>query len=437
VVDSEDAAGAAKRRLGTTIRGTSLSGEYRLDTLIGIGGMAAVYGASPRNDEQRRVAIKILHASVAADTRRRFQREPFIANSVGHRGAVRVLEADTAEDGAGFLVMEMLEGETVEAVCERAGGRLPLRRVAEIAHELLEVLAAAHDHGIIHRDIKPANLFLTRAGDLKVLDFGIARGGAVGGGTTEGMIMGTPCFMAPEQAWGQQDLIDVRSDVWAVGATMFRLVSGRCVHEGRCDPYEVIVAVRSRPAQSIRAAAPETPQGFVAAIDRALALGREARWPSAREMAGALREAYSGAFGSPMPGAGPQRGQTWDVSSRPPPVSEPIPLPRHPRPWRATWAGVAIAGGIVGAAVLVGRHRAASPSLPAAVTPVPIAEVPLPTPTPSPSAPDPPVTVLERSPVRSATPPPARATVPSSGGGRRNCQPYVDDAGIKIHPCGQ
>src|SRR5262249_28072444 len=178
-----------------------------------------------------------------------------VGNAVGHPGAVRVLDDDVAEDGAAFLVMELLEGETLYARAKRSGGRLPLREVLALARELCDVLAAAHDKGVVHRDIKPENLFLTTDRVLKVLDFGIARGGAarqggastgdggaqgapVPGATRAGAALGTPAFMPPEQAVGQSREVDARTDLWSAGATIFSLLSGQLVHDA---PTEELV----------------------------------------------------------------------------------------------------------------------------------------------------------------------------------------------------
>jgi serine/threonine protein kinase len=137
--------------------------------------MAVVYSATHRM--QKQFAVKMLHPelSLREDLRQRFLREGVAANSVKHPGAVAVTDNDTTEDGAAFLVMELLEGDEVQRLCEMYGGRMPVERVLAIAHQLLDVLAAAHVKAIVHRDIKPANLFVTYEGQLKVLDFGIAR----------------------------------------------------------------------------------------------------------------------------------------------------------------------------------------------------------------------------------------------------------------------
>src|SRR5579863_8367255 len=136
--------------------------------------------------------------------RQRFLLEGWLANAVGHEGAVKVLDDDESEDGSLFLVTELLEGETLEDRRLRLGGRLPCDEVLLVTDQVLSVLMAAHAKGVVHRDLKPENLFLTRAGQIKVLDFGIARIRelTVATSTTESreMVGGTPAYMAPEQA---------------------------------------------------------------------------------------------------------------------------------------------------------------------------------------------------------------------------------------------
>src|SRR5215471_14765237 len=214
--------------------GTVLNGKWRLDEVLGIGGMATVYAAIHRN--QKRVAIKMLHPEVSIDQQvtSRFTREGYVANTVGHPGAVSVLDDDVTEDGAAFLVMELLEGETLDHRWEKRGTLTP-SEVLGIADQVLDVLVAAHAKGILHRDLKPENLFLTRSGQVKVLDFGIARvreltAGQTAGSTRSGSLLGTPAFMAPEQARGRWQDVDERTDLWALGATMYTLMSGRFVH---------------------------------------------------------------------------------------------------------------------------------------------------------------------------------------------------------------
>jgi serine/threonine-protein kinase len=288
----------AAARIGNTV-----SKKYRLERLIGVGGMAAVYEAVHRNGLH--VAIKILHPqlSIDADLRTRFMREGYVANKVKHRGAVRVLDDDRAEDGSVFLVMELLEGETIDALFHRSGSGLPLREVCQLADQLLDTLSAAHDHKVVHRDIKPENLFLTSEGVLKVLDFGIARlreESAPEAATRTGRTMGTPAFMPPEQALGRSKEIDGQTDLWAVGATMFTLASGQFVHQAE-TVEEMIVFAGSRSARKLVEALPSAPPVIASVIDRALAKDKEHRWPHARAMRAALTQAYRDAYGAKPP----------------------------------------------------------------------------------------------------------------------------------------
>src|SRR5215471_16950561 len=155
--------------------GRLVGGKWRLDALIGVGGMAAVYMATHRNGSM--AALKILHEDIArnGEVRERFLREAYIANKVDHAGTVRVLDDDTDEQGAPYIVMELLRGESIDRRAEKAGGRLSVAETLEIVDQTLAVLEAAHKQAIVHRDLKPENLFWTDQGQLKVLDFGIAR----------------------------------------------------------------------------------------------------------------------------------------------------------------------------------------------------------------------------------------------------------------------
>lgn len=271
---------AAQRRLGTWLRG-----KYRLDRVLGVGGMAVVYAATHRNGH--RVAIKMLHAALSldGDLVRRFLDEGHKANAVDHPGVVKVTDDDCTEDGAAFVVMELLDGATLEALRENSGGTLEPVPVAAVAVQLLDVLAVAHVRGLIHRDIKPDNIFVTRAGEVKVLDFGIARlrDGAPGARTATGLAMGTPAFMAPEQAFGKMRDIDARTDVYAVGATMFSCLTSQCVHVGETAAELVIRAATVR-ALRLEVVMPEIWHELADLVDRATAFAREERWQSASAM---------------------------------------------------------------------------------------------------------------------------------------------------------
>ncbi len=279
----------AETRVGTVLRE-----KYRIERVIGIGGMASVYAATHRNG--RRVALKLLHPelSIRADLRQRFLREAQAANAVKHPGVVAVIDDDVADDGAAFLVMELLEGQSVEELWEANGRRLPPKTVLALAFDLCEVLAVAHEAGVVHRDLKPANLFVTREGALKVLDFGIARVRDEAGprATQTGSVLGTPAFMAPEQASGLVSELGPLTDIWAVGATMFTLLSGRAVHDGQSGQHIVFLAA-TRPAPSLASVSPEAPPEVVGIVDRALALQKAERWASAAAMRTAVGEAMT------------------------------------------------------------------------------------------------------------------------------------------------
>jgi hypothetical protein len=291
--------------------GMVLSGKWTLESVLGAGGMATVYAAIHRNG--KRVAVKMLHADLSHDqeVRGRFLLEGYAANAVQHDGAVSVLDDDVAEDGSAFIVMELLEGETLEARWERLGRTLPAREVLAMFDQLLDVLSAAHGKNVVHRDIKPENLFLTKSGTIKVLDFGIARvldgENARPNSTRAGMLMGTPAFMAPEQARARWDEVDGRTDLWAVGATMFTLMSGRHVHEAANEQEQLILSATRR-AAPFATVASGVPAPVEAIVDRALAFERDDRWQDAGAMQRAVRTALDSLGGPERLAAGFARG---------------------------------------------------------------------------------------------------------------------------------
>jgi len=285
--DDEHTRGAAARL------GEFVGGRWQLDSLIGIGGMASVYAATHRNGN--RVAIKILHPELSTDgdLRQRFIDEGYVANRVKHAGIVSVFDDGETAEGLAFLVMDLLQGQTLE---ERLRDRetLPPREVLAICAGLLDVLAAAHDEGIVHRDIKPANIFITHDGTVRLLDFGIASSIVPGHphATQSGTTMGTPSFMSPEQARGHWAKVDGRTDLWAVGATMFTALTGRPVHAANTTNEELLAAM-TRTAPSLRAIVPGAPKRLVRLVDRALAFKQSERWSSARIMQSAMRAIQS------------------------------------------------------------------------------------------------------------------------------------------------
>ncbi len=263
--------------------------------------MANVYAATHRNGSK--VALKILHKSLASDVAlcERFAREGYFANAIGHPGVVRAIDDDMTEDGCPFLVLELLEGETLDERRRREGGTLPLAWLLPVADSILDVLAAAHAHEIVHRDVKPSNIFITSAGVVKVLDFGVARwndGKSSSPMTKVGMVVGTPAYMPPEQALGRREEVDAKSDLWAVGATLFMALSGESVHAGGDAKAKLIATARSA-ARPLRDVAPDVPRAVAAVIDRALAFHKGARWADAESMREALRWAGLNRDGAP------------------------------------------------------------------------------------------------------------------------------------------
>ena len=264
--------------------GTLLDGKWTLETFLGYGGSAAVYGASHRNG--KRGAVKVLHAHCAADPDlvSRFLREGYLANKIAHPGVVSVLDDDRAPDGTTYLVMELLEGRSFERHGRGAAPPLTVPEALQVADDLLDVLVAAHATGLVHRDIKPANIFLTSNGQLKVLDFGIARlsEGTHEGATQTGMLMGTPAFMPPEQARGRWQEVDARSDIWAVGVTLSALLTGRRPRTAD-TPAEELLAAMTHPMPSLRTIMPDAPPELIAIIDRAYAFERADRLAAGNE----------------------------------------------------------------------------------------------------------------------------------------------------------
>ena len=273
----------ARARLGQRV-----GGRWLLERVLGTGGMGAVYAA--RSPEGHVAAVKILHPEMGArrEVRERFLREGKAANTIGHPGVVRMLGEGDGDEA--FLAMELLEGETLRDRVRRHG-RLPLEEVLSFAEQVLDVLVVAHARGVVHRDLKPDNLFVTLDGRIKVLDFGLARllDGVPGRQQTRtGVALGTLAYMAPEQALGRRGEIDGRVDVFALGATMFRVLSGRGVHEAESEA-ELLMAMASRPAPPLTSLVPSAPAGVAAVVDLALAFSRDARYPDARTMLNDLR----------------------------------------------------------------------------------------------------------------------------------------------------
>ena len=305
--------------------GKVLADKWRIEAKLARGGVATVYRATHRQGQV--AAIKIMHPELASneEVRKRFLREGYAANKVGHPGVVGVLDDDVDENGTAYIVMELLEhGEELEVRRERLGGRLTVAEAVDIGKQILDVLAAAHEKGIIHRDIKPENIFVLDDGTVKVLDFGIAHikeAAKQQESTATGLLLGTPEYMSPEQILGKRGQIDASTDIYAVGATLFTLLSGESVHVA--DSLNMLlVQAASRQARSLSSVAcKELPRAVITVVDKALALEKPRRWPSARAMQLALAAAVPAA--TPRAPTATAQPKTSPPKASPPKTSTP------------------------------------------------------------------------------------------------------------------
>jgi serine/threonine-protein kinase len=282
-----------------SLAGVVLSRKWRLVQKLGDGGMGEVYSADSVEGGAR-VAVKTLRAEFLAEPQvlSRFLDEARTCLRLVHPNIVRVLECGTADDGAPFLVMELLDGVPLGAYTQN-GGRFAVAQAVPILEGILAGLAAAHSHGIVHRDLKPENVFLTRGTNgtfvVKVLDFGIAKvmdeAGGMGSRTRTGMLLGTPAYMSPEQVKDSRD-VDQRADLWSAGVMFYEMLSGRVAFPAP-TAYARLAAVVSTDPEPLETIDPalEPLSGFVM---RALKKNREERFGSALEMARALAAAAPG-----------------------------------------------------------------------------------------------------------------------------------------------
>ena len=268
-------------------------GPYRVVRILGRGGMGVVLEAV-HQAIGRRVAVKVLHAELAsnAEYAQRFLNEACAANSINHSSIVDIYDMGTLPDGTTYLVMELIEGETLGRRRDRRGGTLPVEEAAWIGREIALAMAAAHKEGIVHRDLKPDNVMLTAHADsargerVKLLDFGIAKLrpglGMAKSQTVVGTVMGTLWYMSPEQLKNTAD-VDERADTYSLGAVLYQLLAGQPPFRANSEAELIALNLTQTPA-SLCTLVPDAPKFLTDLIDRMLLKDPRAR-PSMLEVA--------------------------------------------------------------------------------------------------------------------------------------------------------
>lgn len=276
--------------------GTIVGGAYKIERPLGVGGMGTVYEALQLR-LGRKVALKLLHARFSSDASvvKRFQREAELAASLGHDNICEVTDLGMAQDGSPYLVMPLLKGQPL---CDLLQGERPLEapRLVDICGQILSALSVAHQANIVHRDLKPGNVFITQLGDrtdfVKLLDFGICKVKSQDTAnelTRSGTVLGTPYYMAPEQARGARD-IDHRADIYALGVILYEALTGRRPFDG--ESYnEIMFRILTESFPLPRAVEPGIPSDLERVILRSMSRDPAERYQSADEMRAALESA--------------------------------------------------------------------------------------------------------------------------------------------------
>jgi serine/threonine-protein kinase len=275
-------------------QGDILAGKYRVDAVLGVGGMGVVVAATHLDLEQQ-VALKFMLSNSFAndEARKRFQREARAASKLRSEHVAAVKDTGLLENGSPYIVMEYLTGRDLAAEVE-ANGPLALAMAAECVIQACDAIGEAHANGIIHRDLKPANLFLTYRSDgsplVKVLDFGISKNNVFADGdvsmTKTSAVLGSPLYMSPEQMRSSKE-VDLRTDVWALGIVLYELLGGR-------PPFvsntlgELMFQVMSQPAAPLASVRPEVPADVSALVDKCLAKDPAQRVANTAEIVRAL-----------------------------------------------------------------------------------------------------------------------------------------------------
>lgn len=300
---------------GGVHEGQILAGKYRVDRVLGAGAMGVVVAAHHQGLDTP-VAIKFLMPAMLenAEAVDRFAREARAAARINNEHVTRVLDVGTLENGAPYIVMELLDGSDLQSWL-RDSGPLPVDQAVDFLLQAGEAVAEAHALGIVHRDLKPSNMFCVRRSNgsicIKVLDFGISKMNTIGasGMTRSSIMMGTPLYMSPEQMESARN-VDARTDVWALGVVFFQLLTGELPFFGETLP-EICLKVTTRPPPSVRSLRPLVPPDIEAAIFKCLEKDRQKRWQSVGDLCAAIAPFGSG-FSSAQ-----RRWQTMSASAQP------------------------------------------------------------------------------------------------------------------------
>lgn len=372
------------------VEGSLIAGRYRLDTHLGEGGMGTVWSAT-HTVTRRAVAMKFLKDSLRnrKDLRERFLREAAAASALKHPNVVEIIDVFDFAEGCPVMVMELLRGETLGAKLLR-DEKLSLEETAALMIPVVSAVGTAHAAGIVHRDLKPDNLFLLESGGVKVLDFGIAKlaaerylqDGPSALLTESGSMLGTPCYMAPEQASGEHP-VDHRADVWSVGVILYECLAGMRPIEGENLP-QVVARLMSAGIMPLERIAPELPGEVSALVKQMLTREVGKRTPSMLDVNKVLSRfssvtapEFAAPSGVGAPPATPKTMESARNTARPkakvvqsrdadpqgptmlssPPVNSSLQLAAAPVRPRRSWFGIAMITVLLVAVVLLAMDR--------------------------------------------------------------------------------